>query len=335
MDKLANHFKQLQSTLPPDGPGFSAAVLRDGETVFELHHGMASLELKVPLSADSAYYLASESKQFTAACVMMLVREGVIGLDDDVCVHLPELAKFEQPFPLRSLLNHSSGIPDYFQFIACQLGRHEADYFDNRMILALIARLDTVVFPTSTEYGYSNSNYILLATLVERLGGMPLARFAREKLFAPLGMRRIAFDEDRFSIIEHRVFSYEADPARPFGYKQHLGNANTVGDGGVYGSVRELMLWEREWHRQWTDPSSLLHAMLQPSPLLDGTVPPYRFGLELIQRAGHDVVFHSGGLWGFDTLILRIPARRISIIQLANCEAAQSNIEGILAAILG
>lgn len=76
MHKLTDHFTQLQSALPPEGPGFSAAVLRDGETVFELHHGMASLELKVPLSGDSAYYLASVSKQFTAACVMSLVREG-------------------------------------------------------------------------------------------------------------------------------------------------------------------------------------------------------------------------------------------------------------------
>ena len=334
MHRLEDHFTQLQSTLAPDGPGFSAAVLCEGKLVFELHHGMASLELKSPLSSESAYYLASESKQFTAACVLSLVRAGAIGLDDDVCIHLPELARFEQPFPLRSLLNHSSGIPDYFQFIECQLGRHEADYFDNRMILDLIARLDTVVLPTSTGYRYSNSNYILLAALVQRLSGMSLGRYAREKLFDPLRMRRIAFDEDRFSIIEHRVFSYEADAARPFGYKQHLGNANTVGDGGVYASVNELLRWEKEWHRQWADPSSLLHAMLQPSPLLDGSVPAYRFGLEVIQRAGHDVVFHSGGLWGFNTLILRIPALRMSVIHLANCETAQPDMQQILAATL-
>lgn len=332
MHKLGEYFTHLQAALPADGPGFSAAVLHDGQAVFALHHGMASLELKVPLSGDSAYYLASESKQFTAACVMSLVREGVIGLDDDVCPHLPELARFEQPFPLRCLLNHSSGIPDYFQFIECQLGRHEADYFDNRMILALIARLDTVVCPTSSAYRYSNSNYILLAALVERLGGMPLARYASEKLFAPLGMARIGFDEDRFSIIEHRVLSYEADAARPFGYRQHLGNANTVGDGGVYASVSELLRWEKEWHRQWADPASLLHAMLQPSPLLDGSVPSYRFGLELIEHAGHEVVFHEGGLWGFGALIVRIPARRLSIIQLANCEAAHPDLDAILAA---
>jgi CubicO group peptidase (beta-lactamase class C family) len=86
--------------LPLDGPGFSAAVLCDRKPVFELHHGMASLELKVPLASDSAYYLASESKQFTAACVLSLARAGAIALDDDVCAHLPELANFDQPFPL-------------------------------------------------------------------------------------------------------------------------------------------------------------------------------------------------------------------------------------------
>lgn len=333
MQQLFNYFTRLQSTLPPDGPGFSTAVLYDGATVFELHHGLSSLELNVPLSGDSAYYLASESKQFTAACMMLLVRDGAIGLDDDVCPHLPELANFEQAFPLRSLLNHSSGIPDYFQFIACQLGRHEADYFNNDTILRLIALMDTVEAPTSAGHHYSNSNYILLATLVRRLSGQPLSRFAREHLFAPLDMHRLAFDDDRFGIIEKRVTSYEADPARPRGYRQHLGNANTVGDGGVYGSTNELLRWERAWHRQWADPASVLQAMLQPSPFVDGTVHDYRFGLEIIERHGLQAVFHSGGLWGFNTLILRVPARGLSVIHLANCEEAQADVEGLLAVI--
>ena len=335
MQQLFTCFTQLQSSLPADGPGFSTVILRDGQAVFERHHGLASLELNVPLSGDSAYYLASESKQFTAACVMLLVGQGAIGLDDDVCAHLPELAKFEQAFPLRTLLNHSSGIPDYFQFLACQLGRHEADYFNNATILSLIARLDTVDAPTSTEHRYSNSNYILLAALVERLSGVPLAQYARTHLFAPSGMQHLSYDDDRFSIIAQRVTSYDADPARPCGFRQHLGNANTVGDGGIYGSTNDLQHWEREWHRQWAEPASLLHAMLQPSPFVDGTVHDYRFGLEIIERAGQQAVFHSGSLWGFNSLILRLPARRLSVIHLANCEEAQVDVGRLLAAISG
>ncbi|MDQ1830920.1 serine hydrolase domain-containing protein [Massilia scottii] len=333
MEKLRQYFLELQSTLPADGPGFSVVVLQENAVVCELHHGLASLELEVPLSGKSAYYLASESKQFTAACVLALVRAGRIGLDEDVCLHLPELARMEQAFPLRSLLNHTSGIPDYFQFLECQLGRHEADYFDNALILKLIACVDTVAFPTGTAYGYSNSNYVLLAALIERLSGLCAARFARETLFEPLGIERMGFDDDRSNVIAHRVFSYEADAARPRGYKQHLGNANTVGDGGVYASTDELVLWERAWHRQWADRGSILHAMLQPSPMADGTVLPYRFGLELIERNGTDVVFHSGGLWGFDTLLMRVPALRLSVICLANCDSAEPDMERMLAAL--
>lgn len=331
---LSGYFDGLRAALPADGPGFSAAVLRDDELVFELHHGLASLEWGVPLSADAMYYLASESKQFTAAAVMLLVRAGAIGLDDDVCRHLPELAGFEQAFPLRALLNHSSGIPDYFPFLRCQPGRYEADYFCNADILALIARMDSVAFPTGERHGYSNSNYILLAALVERLSGMPLGRYARERLLAPLGITRSGFDEDRQTILPRRVCSYDADAARPGGYAQHVGNANTVGDGGLYASVRELLLWEREWHRQWARPDSLLRAMLQPSPLNDGTTPSYRFGLEWLRRQEQDVVFHGGCLWGFQTMLLRLPQQRLSVIQLSNSDRVVPDWEQLVAAAL-
>lgn len=334
MQALHHHFRQLQSALPASGPGFSAVVIQDGEVTFELHHGMASMELAVPLSADSAYYLASESKQFTAACVMKLVREGLIGLDDDVVRHLPELHRFSQPFPLRSLLNHSSGIPDYLQFVFCQLGRHESDYFNGEHILRIIACFDDVDFPTSSEHRYSNSNYILLALLVERLTDTPLKTYAAQHLFEPLGMKHITFDDDRFSILPNRVLSYESDSSRPYGLKQCLGNANTVGDGGVYGSTNELVRWEREWHRQWSTPGSLLQDMLQPSPLKDGTLPSYRFGLELGEHAGATYVFHNGGLWGFHSLLLRLPAINTSVIQLANCEQAEPDMQALLAHML-
>lgn len=334
MQALIDYYHDLGANLPSHGPGFSAAILREGEMIFEKHHGLASLELKVPLSRDSAYYLASESKQFTAACIMLLIKEGAINLDDDVCLHLPELKKFEQPFPLRCLLNHSSGIPDYFQFLQCQLGRHEADYFNNDIILQLIACMDTVECPSQTEHRYSNSNYVLLATLVERLSGITCKDYAKKNLFEPLGIRGVIFDDDRFDVIEQRVFSYESDPTRASGYKQHLGNANTVGDGGVYATTAQLLLWEIEWHRQWVDRASLLHAMLQPSPLLDGSVPDYRFGLEIAERFGQEVVFHSGALWGFSTLIVRLPEIRTSIIHLANYQNAEPDMNRILSAAL-
>ncbi|WP_337013864.1 serine hydrolase domain-containing protein [Pantoea sp. AS142] len=334
MESLKQYFNLLKASLPSEGPGFSAAIIRSGQTIFELHHGMSSLELKVPLSRHSAYYLASESKQFTAACVLTLVREGLIGLDDDVCIYLPELLSFEQYFPLSSLLNHSSGIPDYFPYLHCQIGRHEGDYFNNETILKIITSLDCLEFKTASKYGYSNSNYILLAALVERLTGKPIKRYAQEVLFDPLGIQQLAFDDDRFAVIEHRVTSYEQDSNRPFGYRQNLANANTVGDGGIYGSISDLIKWEKEWHIQQANPSSILQSLLQGAALTDGTLPNYRFGLEVTRNGNQDIVFHSGCLWGFRTLILRFVQARVSVIHLANCRPARPDMERIISTAL-
>ncbi len=334
MQRLKDHFLAARSKLSSDGPGFSAVTVENGEISFELHHGMASVELQVPLGGTSAYYLASESKQFTAACVMKAVRDGLVTLDSDVVTYLPELSGFKQAFPLKSLLNHTSGIPDYLPLIGLQLYRHESDYFGNEQILGLISRLDSVEFETSSEYRYSNSNYILLAKLVERLAGMPLADYAKRNLFQPLGIERLTFDSDRFSVLRNRVTSYEADATRPQSLKQSLANANTVGDGGMYGSTDELVLWEKNWHSEWADQDSLLWSMLQPSPLTNGTALPYRFGLELSAYSGEPYVFHGGGMWGFRTMILRIPARQLSIIHLANHQDAGVGEEELLRLIL-
>lgn len=101
MKNLVDHFFALQVSLPAQGPGFSALIQRDGHTLLELHHGLACLELGVPLTAQSRYYLASESKQFTAACMLDLVRQGAIGLDDDVTPHLPEVRQFGAAISVR------------------------------------------------------------------------------------------------------------------------------------------------------------------------------------------------------------------------------------------
>lgn len=330
MEKLYAYFLEMQASLPANGPGFSSIVIQDGHVAFELHHGLGSLELGVPLSGDSAYYLASESKQFTAACIFSLIKAGMIRLDDDVVPYLPELSEFKQAFSLRTLLNHSSGIPDYFQFLHCQPGRHDSDYFNNEIILKIIERMDTVLISSGAEHRYSNSNYILLATLVERLSGKSCAEYAREIFFAPLGIEQMRFDADRFDLIPHRILSYEKDDMRPSGFEQNLGNANTVGDGGIYASTNALLLWERHWHSQWSDPASIVQAMLAPSPLLDGTIPSYRFGLEVCLRHGMEVVFHGGSLWGFGTIIIRIPAIKVSIIQLANCDLASPDFNQLI-----
>ncbi|NRR30946.1 beta-lactamase family protein [Oxalobacteraceae bacterium] len=333
MKSLSDYLLALQAALPGDGPGFSALLVRDGQPLFELHHGLACMEMGVPLSGTSRYYLASESKQFTAACALDLVRRGAIGLDDDVRAHLANIRQMPLPISLRHLLNHSSGIPDYLSCIGYQLGRHESDYFDERIISELIRKFDETEFPSGTRHDYSNSNYILLAQLVEALSGQPLAAYARALLFAPLNMHATGYDEERHSIMPGRVRSYTRDPARPFGYKLELGNASTIGDGGLYSCTADLLLWEREWHRQYADTGSLIHALLQASPDQDGVSHPYRFGLEWARHEEFDYVFHGGCLWGFNTLIVRVPQAGVSVILLSNSDSLEPEPDAIMQAV--
>lgn len=320
MHTLIEHYQKLSLATGPDEPGFSVVFSSDGVPLLEKHHGLACLELGAQLSGKSAYYLASESKPFTAMCMMHLVSAGAISLDQNVVELLPALAQYETPVLLRHLLNHTSGIPDYLWLLECQLGRHESDYFNNQTALELIRRADTLDFVPGEKFAYSNSNYVLLAALIEQLSGMSAASYAAQTLFHPLGMHNTGFDEDRASIIRNRVRSYDKDETRPFGYQQHLGNANTVGDGGVYSCTDDLQSWQRELHRQWQDKDSLLHMMLLASPLNDGTVISYRFGLELITQDGIDYLYHQGRLWGFTAILLLVPQKKLSLIQLANSD---------------
>lgn len=333
MTSLSEYLLTLQAMLPADGPGFSALVVRAGQPLFELHHGLACMEMGVPLSAASRYYLASESKQFTAACALDLVRRGAIALDDDVRPHLSDIRQIAVPVSLRQLLNHSSGIPDYLSCIGYQLGRHESDYFDHRIISELIRKFDETDFIPGARHDYSNSNYILLAQLVQALSGQSLAAYARALLFAPLNMHATSYDEERHSIMPGRVRSYTRDPARPLGYKQELGNASTIGDGGLYSCTADLLLWEREWHRQYADPGSLIRALLQPSADQEGVVQPYRFGLECAQHEEIDYVFHGGCLWGFNTLMLRVPQAGLSVILLSNSDSLEPDAGALMAAL--
>ncbi|PHV05469.1 serine hydrolase [Janthinobacterium sp. BJB412] len=333
MHFLSEHFRTVQSKVPASDPGFSALVVRHGEPLFELHHGVACMELGVPLSGRSRYYMGSESKQFTAACILDLVRQGRLSLDEDVRARLPIMHRIDTPVALRNLLNHSSGIPDYLPYLDLQLGRHESNYFDNPLALQLIEKFDELDFAPGSRYDYSNSNYQLLAQLIEVVSGTPLAAYARRLVFEPLAMAATDFDVDRQAVLPDRVRSYSPDPLRPRGYKQHLGNANTVGDGGLYSCTDDLLRLERDWHRRHAEPDSLVRALLQESHDNDGALFSYRYGLECLSHEGMDYVFHSGCLWGFNTLILRVPNAGLSVIQLSNNDLLEPDQPALLRAI--
>ncbi|HXB89971.1 serine hydrolase domain-containing protein, partial [Mycobacterium sp.] len=193
-----------------DVPGASLLVLRDGRPVVRASYGLADLETHTPATPETNYRLASVSKQFTAASILLLAEDGRLTLDDRGHTWLPSLPKAAETVTIRHLLTHTSGLIDYEDVIpeifAAQL--HDAD------VLRLLETQDRTYFRPGTDYRYSNSGYALLALIVQRASGQTFATFLRERIFQPLAMFDTVAYEEGISTVNNRAFGYTEEAGR-------------------------------------------------------------------------------------------------------------------------
>jgi CubicO group peptidase (beta-lactamase class C family) len=188
-----------------DGPGCAVGVSRDGAVVFQNGYGLANLETETPITPSSIFHVASVSKQFTAAAVMLLAREGKLSLDDDVRRYLPELPDFGHRITLRHLLTHTSGLRDQWDLLAMARGRFEENRITEDDVLEIVGRQKALNFVPGTEYLYSNTGYTLAAVVVRRVSGKSLREFADERIFKPLGMGDTHFHDDYTMVVKGRA----------------------------------------------------------------------------------------------------------------------------------
>jgi CubicO group peptidase (beta-lactamase class C family) len=300
----------------PDSPGCVCAVMRDGEVVYSRAFGMANLEFDIPLTPQSVFYIASVSKQFTAASIALLALGGKLSLDDDIRKYVPEMADFGDTITIRHLVHHTSGIRDYGG-LARLSGRTSPDYYNNARTLALLSRQRTLNFRPGEEYLYSNSGYVLLAEIVKRVSGKSLREFAQENIFGPLGMANTDFDDDYRTIIKHRVASYRQ--GEQGGLQRYLkAHGYTVGPGGLLTTVEDLLRWNRNFDDMTAGGPHFVDLMLTRGTLNNGDTIDYAFGLVHEEYKDLKTVRHGGGHQGFRTQLLRFPEQRLSVAVLCN-----------------
>lgn len=302
----------------PGSPGVALGVIRDGKLIYTRGYGEANLDFGAPLNSESVFYIASTSKQFTAACVLLLEGQGKISLDDDVRKYVPEIPGYGTPITIRHLIHHSSGLRDYLSLLS-MAGRSFEDYFANADGIAILSRQKGLNFPPGDEYLYSNSGYILLAEIVARASGKPIDQYAQENIFGPLGMKHTRFDLDRSAVIRNRVTSYRKGKDSVF--HQYLKNEDAVGDGGILTTVEDLALWDRNFYANKLGRSDLIERMLTAGKLNDGTAQDYAAGLGVGEYRGLSMVSHAGGWLGFRTQLMRFPSENLSVICLANLDS--------------
>ena len=298
-------------------PGCAVAVIHTGEVVYKCCFGTANLELGVPIKPESAFYLASLAKQFTGMAVALLVEAGDLKLKDEMRSYLPELPEIYAGIKIRHLLHHTSGIRDYLS-LGRLAGKRMEDVWTEAEFLEMIKRQKSLNFTPGNEALYSNSGYVLLGIIVERVTGMSLAEFSRASIFEPLGMTNTYYKDDYRIVIPGRVSGYSR--VKGGGYRNEFTNLETVGDGGLFSSLNDLIRWVKNFsnNKLGGGNHSLMELMQTTGKLNDGTEKTYAFGLTLEHYRGLDVIQHGGSINGARTQLCRFPDHDFSVICLSN-----------------
>ena len=300
-------------------PGASIAVVKDGKIVKAEGYGLANVELSVSATPDTVYQLASVTKQFTAAAIMMLAEDGKLGLADKIHKHLPSLPAAWSDVTVRHLLDHTSGIksytslPDFFKSA-------RKDYTHGELIkLVADAPMD---FKPGEKWAYNNTGYFLLGMIIEKTSGKSYGDFLDERIFKPLGMTSTRVNDLR-SVIRNRAQGYSLDGGKLIN-GEYVSPSQPYSAGALVSTVIDMAKWDAALYSEGLLRKSAREMMWTPAKLNDGKGTGYGLGWGIGDRNGHKLVDHGGGIPGFSTFIARYLDDKLTVIVLANSDNAPS-----------
>jgi CubicO group peptidase (beta-lactamase class C family) len=284
-----------------DVPGASVLVVRDGRVLLRKSYGLANLEERIAATPDTHYRLASVTKQFTAASILLLG----IPLDDPITKYLA-LPDYANAITIRHLLSHTSGLPAYEDLIPAGTTQQLKD----ADVLRILAQQNTTYFSPGTRYRYSNTGYAFLALIVERVSGQRFADFLRESIFKPAGMNTTVAFEEGISTVPNRAYGYSRN-GKWHRTDQSLTSA-VLGDGGIYTSTDDLVHWIA-----WLE-SGRFDRALKPETVTDDAAVQYGFGWRISEHGGRRLVAHTGETMGFRNALVRFPDQHLTVVVLTN-----------------
>lgn len=312
--RIDHYFAGLQGRW---APGYAVGLMRDGELLLAKGYGLASLEQNQPMRRDTRLRIASVSKQFTVAAVLLLQSQGRLSLADDVRQHLSELAGWPHAITLDQLARNCSGLPDMLELL--RLGGVNLDLrVDRATLLQTIARCEHLNFKPGRRFLYCNSGFALLGLVVERVSGQGLDEFLQQHVFRPLGMHAtqmlLACDQP----VAGLASPYLPEAGEPGRWRRAMHGFEQGGEGGLVSTVDDLLLWAGQLLQPGPDMVALVAALSERLPLSGGFASPYARGLEHGQWQGLATLGH-GGLWpGYRTEFLLVPSESLAVVVISN-----------------
>jgi CubicO group peptidase (beta-lactamase class C family) len=304
----------------PGSPGCALGVYRDGKIIYANGYGLANLEENVAITPQSVFDIGSTSKQFSAASILLLEKQGKLSVNDDVRKYIPELPNYGQKITIAHLLNHTSGLRDYLTLMELA-GIHIDSVTTDEDALQMIFRQKALNFAPGSDWLYSNTGFFMLSVIVKRVSGKTLREFAAENIFMPLEMTHTQYRDDHTSLIPNRAMAYDAKE-KGGGYSLDVSYFEQTGDGAVHTSVEDLLKWDENFYGGQIGGKELLAEIQEQGKLNSGKVLDYAKGLFVADYRGLRTVSHGGSWGGYRAELLRFPKQHFSVACLCNLGSA-------------
>ena len=295
--------------------GFNGSVLvgQKGKIIYERYFGYANREQGIRLQQNSSCQLASVSKTFTGAAVLYLHQHNYLNIDDPVKNYLPSF-----PYPnitVKLLLNHRSGIPDYLKWVPLYHKKHNVP-IDNDDVVKLFAKYKPhLEFKPGTHFKYSNSNYALLASIIEKVTEMKYDEFMNQYLFEPLGMKNTFVYKPGKDLPTHAAISYKYNWRR----EPDMFADGVNGDKGIYSTVRDMYRWDQSFYQNQLLNNETLELAYAPCSFEKPGLKNYGLGWRMIcYPNGNKIIYHNGWWHGNNTVFYRFIKENMTFIVLGN-----------------
>ena len=330
-----------------NSPGCAVGIFKDTSIVFEKGYGNADLEYYIPITPETDFNLASLSKQFTAACLALLILEKKVSLEDDVKKYIPALPDYDYPVKIKHLVYMTSGIPEYFNLSRKSgLMWNPYCYFTIDSAIRISLSRKQLEYKPGTKWSYSNINYMLLAKIVEKVSGKTFAEFANENLFEPLGMKNTLVNDDVTEIIKNRAVGYVERNNKNLNAFLKAGmklnndsnliqvhrNSPHYGGSGIYSTINDLFLWDKNWYTHKFG-GQAFYDLMNKRIKFEHPKDNDAFGLAFGNYKGAVTIWYAGSDLGFSTFMIRFPKQKFTVVCLSNLD--DENAENYAMEIVG
>lgn len=299
------------------GPGITVGIVKNGKLIYHNSNGLMNLEYNIPFNDSTTFGIASITKQFTSACIAILEKQGKLSVEDDVRKVIPELIFSGDTIRIKHLLSHTSGIRNHNVLLDLSGFDYEHQGYTNKMIQHLMFRQKGMNNKPGDKILYSNTNYVLLALIIERISGIQIHQFAKKELFEPLAMQNTFYISDLSKVVKNRAYSYYKDENE---YKQPKSLTLCVGAGGMASTISDLSIWSQIFLNTNHKFSYISDFITNLTPLNNGDEIQHARGMFVTPYNGYTTYNHSGRDLGMRSQFICVPDLNLGVIVFTNSE---------------